>query len=122
MSSLACHAATVATAWRSPIWVSVSDITAIAGIFALSFARLLGKRRAYWFIVAGILVYVLLVGADAVVARAGMTGALWVAARHLGRQATAYVSLRASAIFLVAITPLSLWDVGFQLSFSATLG
>jgi competence protein ComEC len=100
----------------------VSNITVIAGIFALSFTRLLGKRRAYWFIMASILVYVLLVGADAVVIRAGVMAALWVTARHLGRQATAYVSLCASAIFLTAITPLALWDVGFQLSFAATLG
>jgi competence protein ComEC len=111
-----------ATGTSHIIVISGTNITIIAGLFALSFTRLLGKRRAYWFVMAGILVYVLLVGADAVVVRAGVMGALWVTARHLGRQATAYVSLCASVIFLTAITPLALWDVGFQLSFAATLG
>jgi competence protein ComEC len=68
------------------------------------------------------MLYVLLVGADAAVVRAGVMGALYVTARYLGRQSTAYVSLFASAILLTLINPLALWDAGFQLSFAATLG
>jgi predicted membrane metal-binding protein len=49
----------------------------IAGLFTLSFTRWLGKRRACWFAMAGIVIYVLLVGVDAVVVRAGIMVALW---------------------------------------------
>jgi competence protein ComEC len=104
------------------IVISGSNITLVAGLFALTFGRLLGKRRAYWLTLAGITLYILLVGADPVVVRAGIMGGLFVTALYLGRRATAYVSLFASALVLTLINPFSLWDVGFQLSFAATLG
>ncbi|MBN1660903.1 MAG: ComEC/Rec2 family competence protein, partial [Anaerolineae bacterium] len=52
---------------------------------------------------------------------AGVMGGLYVTARRVGRRATAYVSLGAAAVALTALTPLALWDPGFQLSFAATL-
>jgi competence protein ComEC len=39
-----------------------------------------------------------------------------------GRPGLALSSLLASALILTLINPLILWDVGFQLSFLATLG
>jgi competence protein ComEC len=102
--------------------VKESNITFVATLFALTFGLVLGKRRAYWFTLAGITVYVLLVGADAAVVRAGLMGGLFVTAMYLGRRSTAYVSLFASAFVLTLINPQALWDVGFQLSFAATLG
>ena len=39
-----------------------------------------------------------------------------------GRPGLALNSLLASALILTLINPLFLWDVGFQLSFMATLG
>ena len=111
----------VATGASHVLVISGANITIVAALFSQVFGRILGKRRAYSFTVAGIVVYVLLVGADAAVVRAGLMGILWVTALHLGRTATAYVSLLASAWLLTLIWPLSLWDVGFQLSFAATL-
>lgn len=111
-----------ATGTSHIIVISGANITLVAVLFSQAFGRLLGKRRAYWFTLGGIVLYVLLVGADAAVVRAGVMGGLYVTALHLGRRATAYVSLFASAIFLTLVEPLALWDVGFQLSFAATLG
>ena len=110
-----------ATGTSHIIVISGSNISLVAGLFALSFGRLLGKRRAYWLTLAGIGLYVLLVGADAAVLRAGLMGGLFVTALHLGRRSTAYVSLAASAVLLTLVSPLALWDTGFQLSFAATL-
>ena len=110
-----------ATGTSHIIVISGSNISLVARLFALSFGQLLGKRRAYWLTLAGIALYVLLVGADAAVVRAGLMGGLYVTARHLGRLATAHVSLAASAVMLTFIEPLALWDAGFQLSFAATL-
>jgi competence protein ComEC len=104
------------------IVISGANIVIVASLFSRSFGRLLGRRRAYTFTLAGIFLYVLLVGADPVVVRAGIMGGLYVTAVHLGRRATAYVSLLVSTILLTVINPLALWDVGFQLSFAATLG
>jgi competence protein ComEC len=49
-------------------------------------------------------------------------GDLFVTAIALGRRSTAYVSLFATVLILTLINPMSFWDVGFQLSFAATLG
>ena len=111
-----------ATGTSHIIVISGANITIVAALFARIFGRLLGKRRAYWFTMAGIMLYVLLVGADPVVVRAGVMGGLFVTALYLGRRATAYVSLLVSVVLLTVINPLTLWDAGFLLSFAATLG
>jgi competence protein ComEC len=49
-------------------------------------------------------------------------GALTLLALRLGRQTYGFASLSAAAIIMTAIDPEVLWDVGFQLSFAATLG
>lgn len=111
-----------ATGTSHIIVISGANLLIIAALFSRSFGRLFGKRRAYWFTMIGLVLYVMLVGADPVVTRAGVMAGLFVTARHLGRQSTAYVSLLASAMLLTLINPLTLWNVGFQLSFAATLG
>ncbi len=103
------------------IVISGFNITVIAGMMTAIFARLLGPKRAFGPVVAGIILYVLLVGADAVVMRAGIMGILVVWATYLGRQSTAAVSLFAAGMVMTLANPLTLWDVGFQLSFVATL-
>ena len=102
--------------------ISGANLTIIAALFSRVFGRLLGKRRAFWFTMGGIGLYVLLVGAEPAVARAALMAGLYLTALYLGRQATAYVSLCASGLLLTAINSFELWDVGFQLSFAATLG
>ncbi len=102
--------------------ISGANLTMMAALFSRAFGRLLGKRRAYWFTLGGVGLYVLLVGAEPAVARAALMAGLYLTALYLGRHATAYVSLCASGLLLTALNPFSLWDVGFQLSFAATLG
>jgi len=102
--------------------ISGANLTIIAALFSRAFGRLLGKRWAYWLTLGGVGLYVLLVGAEPAVARASLMAGLYLTALYLGRHATAYVSLCAAGLLLNVINPLSLWDVGFQLSFAATLG
>lgn len=103
------------------IVISGFNITIVAGLMTAIFGRLLGPKRAFWPVVAGIVLYVLLVGADAVVVRAGLMGILVVWAAYLGRQSTAVISLFVAGFLMTLANPLTLWDVGFQLSFVATL-
>lgn len=102
------------------IVISGFNITIIAGLMTALFARLLGAKRAFWPVVVSIVLYVLLVGADAAVVRAGIMGILVVWAAYLGRQSTAIVSLFAAGFVMTLLNPLTLWDVGFELSFVAT--
>lgn len=103
------------------IVISGFNITIVAGLFTAIFGRLLGPRRAFYAVVAGILLYTLLVGADAAVTRAAIMGMLVALAAYLGRQSLAIVSLFVAGFVMTLLNPLTLWDVGFQLSFMATL-
>ncbi len=111
-----------ATGTTHVIVISGSNIALLSGVLMAGLSQVLGKRRAAFPAIAGIALYVLLVGADAAALRAGLMGSLFILAIYLGRRSTAYVSLCASALFMTLLNPLTLWDIGFQLSFMATLG
>jgi len=104
------------------IAISGFNITILAGIFAAIAGRLFGRRRATPAVIAGIVLYTILVGASAAVVRAALMGILYVVAIHYGRQSDALNSLIAAAVAMTLLNPYTLWDVGFQLSFAATLG
>jgi competence protein ComEC len=94
------------------IVISGFNITILAGLFSTIFGRLLGRWRGALITLLVIAVYTLLVGADAAVVRAAIMGGLSLYAVQLGRRQHGLNLFR----------PLTLWDVGFQLSFAATLG
>jgi len=104
------------------IAISGFNISIIAGLFSGLSTRLVGKRRAMPLALAGIIVYAILVGASASVVRAAIMGCLYIIATHYGRQTDVLTSLMAAAMLMTFLNPQTLWDVGFQLSFAATLG
>ena len=65
--------------------------------------------------------YVVFVGASASVVRAGIMGLLVVLGPAFGRPSYAVNSLAFAALGMAILWPFMLWDVGFQLSFAATL-
>jgi competence protein ComEC len=104
------------------IAISGFNIAIIAGIFLSLFRRALGPRRGAMAAMAGIALYTLLVGADAAVVRAAIMGGLSLLARQVGRRNLGLNTLAFVALVMALVNPLVLWDVGFQLSFFATLG
>ena len=104
------------------IVISGSNISLLSAVLLTILGGIFGRRRGALLAIGGIILYVLLVGADTAAQRAGVMGALYVLAMALGRQSTALISLFASALLITALNPLTLGDVGFQLSFMATLG
>jgi competence protein ComEC len=104
------------------IAISGFNISIIAGIFFTFFSRFLGQRRGMALAVTGIVFYTILVGGDAAVVRAAIMGSLALFARQVGRRQFALNTLLAVALFMCLWNPLYVWDVGFQLSFFATLG
>jgi competence protein ComEC len=111
-----------ATGTAHIIAISGFNISIIAGLFSRLARHLFGKQRAMPVALAGIIVYTILVGASAAVVRAAIMGCLYVIATHYGRQTDALTSLIAAATLMTLINPQTLWDLGFQLSFAATLG
>ena len=104
------------------IAISGFNISLIAAIFASLFGRVLGKRLGTLAAVTAIALYTLLVGADAAVLRAALMGGMAIMVRQSGRVMTGVNSLVLTAAGMTFANPLILSDVGFQLSFAATLG
>jgi competence protein ComEC len=104
------------------IAISGFNIAIIASLFVILFSRLLGQRRGAVAAVIGITIYTVLVGATPSVVRAAIMGGLAIFARQMGRRQNGLNTLAATAGIMAVFNPNTLWDVGFQLSFGATLG
>lgn len=104
------------------IVISGHNLTLLAGYLVIVGQPLIGRRRALWFSLAGILVYTILVGAQSPVVRASIMGGIFILGTYLGRQRDAVIPLALAAAGMAAFQPLLLWDVSFQLSFAATAG
>jgi competence protein ComEC len=104
------------------IAISGFNMTILAGLFASGFGRWLGPRWGAGAAVLGLGSYTILVGADAAVVRAALMGGLGIFARQVGRRQAALNSLAFTAALMALANPQVPWDIGFQLSFAATLG
>jgi competence protein ComEC len=107
------------------IAISGFNITILSGFFVFVFVRILGKRRRFYAaLVTAVLIglYTVFVGAEAAVVRAAIMGGLALAAALLGRRQDGLNTLAFVAALMALFDPHVLWDVGFQLSFMATLG
>ena len=104
------------------IAISGFNMTILAALFAILFGKLLGRWRGALAAVLGIAFYTVLVGMNAAVVRAAILGILGILAVQIGRRQMALNSLAFAAALMALANPFVLWDVGFQLSFAATLG
>ena len=104
------------------IAISGFNIAIIAGVLVLLFSRVLGPRRGALAAGIGIIFYTILVGADPSVVRAAIMGIISLVAVQLWRRQVGLNTLAFAAAVMTAWNPQFLWDVGFQLSFFATLG
>ncbi|MFZ6027710.1 MAG: ComEC/Rec2 family competence protein [Chloroflexota bacterium] len=111
-----------ATGTSHIVAISGFNIAIIAGILATFFGKLLGKRWGAVVAIAGIILYTILVGAAASVVRAAIMGSLGVFAGIFSRRQVAVNTLLVTAAVMCLRNPHTPWDVGFQLSFAATLG
>ena len=107
-------------------------ITAISGMHIIILANmliglglLLGLWRgtAFYFALTTIILFIIMVGAPPSAIRAGIMGGVVLFAQKVGRLSQAQRLLIIAAAIMLAFNPLLLkFDVGFQLSFLATLG
>lgn len=110
----------------------MSHIVAVSGanvvivvecLFLLSIACGLWRKQALWVACAGILFFVIMVGAGASAVRAGLMGGLVLLASSSGRTSDGLRLWTLAAAVMLYVNPLFLrYDLGFQLSFMATLG
>ncbi len=103
--------------------VSGQNIAFIAGgIYGLAWLVRLPRVWRELVILAAIAFYVLAVGWQASVVRAGVAGALVSLAWLLARPSDRWHFLAVGALILLAWTPATLFEPGFQLSFAAVAG
>lgn len=104
--------------------VSGMNITIISRMLLfLGLAIGLWRKHAFYFALATLTIYILMIGAPASAVRAGIMGALFLLAQHVGRPNDAARAIVFAAALMAALNPLSpVYDVGFQLSFLAILG
>lgn len=83
----------------------------------------LWRKKAFWFAVMGILIFVLMTGMTASAVRAGVMGTLLLWAMKNGRLANSQNAIIFAGAVMLFFNPLLLrYDIGFQLSFLATIG
>jgi competence protein ComEC len=111
-----------ATGTSHIVAISGFNIAIIASIFASVFGKMFGKRWGTLVAILGIIGYTILVGASASVVRAAIMGCLGLFGRLFMRRQVALNSLFFTAMIMCAANPYTPWDIGFQLSFAATLG
>jgi competence protein ComEC len=111
-----------ATGTTHVIAISGFNISVIALMLSGATRRLAGRGWIALMTIAGIWIYALFVGGDPAVTRAAFMGSLYPAARLSGREADIPTGCFLAALVMTLYDPLTLWDVGFQLSFAATLG
>ena len=104
--------------------ISGYNITIIAVLLMGIFNALLISRKYYiWLSAAAIIGFVLLTGASASVVRAGIMGMLVLIALKSGRLSNITNAIVLTAMIMIFMNPLILrFDMGFQLSFLATMG
>lgn len=81
------------------------------------------RRWSFWLSVMAIILFVLMTGAAASVVRAAVMGILVLLAQQVGRLYQIRNALVFAGVVMIYLNPRVLvWDLGFQLSFAATLG
>jgi len=104
--------------------ISGMHIIILSGILMwLGLALGLMRRQAFYFAVIFLSLFILMVGAPASAVRAGIMAGLFLFAQSIGRLGSGKIALTFAATLMLFQNPLLLKsDVGFQLSFLATLG
>ena len=101
---------------------SGQNVTLVAGFLIETLVIFISRRKAVILAMIGIILYVLMVGAEAPVIRAGIMIGFTYLAQIFGREQNGGVGLVLAAAVMLLLSPLMLFDIGFQLSFMAMAG
>jgi competence protein ComEC len=104
------------------IAASGMNVTLVGGFISTFFAFFLRRQIAIGLSILGIMFYAILAGLEPSIIRASIMGILVFSAQIMGRQTLAVNGLLLAGFGMLYHDPMLLSDVGFQLSFAATLG
>lgn len=98
------------------------NVTMVGGFFFYSFSLFLKRQQAVTISILAILFYAFLAGFQPSIIRACIMGIILFLSQILGRQNYSFYALVVALLIMLLLWPNFLVDVGFQLSFMATLG
>lgn len=98
------------------------NITMVGGFLMSLFASFLKRQIALVLTIVGIIFYASMAGFEPSIVRASIMGILVFSAQLTGRQSSAFFGLFIAAYLMLFKNPSLIYDIGFQLSFMATLG
>lgn len=104
------------------IAASGMNVTMVAGFLSSIFSLILRRQIALVLSIIGVLFYAVLAGGEPSIIRASIMGILVFVASIAGRQAWALLGLLIAGYLMLFMNPNLIFDIGFQLSFFATLG
>jgi len=104
--------------------VSGYNVTIIAVFLMLILQNLgLARKKTFWLILGFLIVFAIMTGLQASCIRAAIMGGLILLASYLGRLSKIRNALILTAALMLVLNPkILVFDLGFQLSFLATLG
>ncbi len=104
--------------------VSGYNVTVIAhGLIFMGIFIGLWRRQSVWLAIVGVVFFVMMIGAPAPAIRAGIMGVTVLLLMYGGRINAALPALFFAGSIMLAVNPLLIrYDIGFQLSFLASLG
>lgn len=104
------------------IAISGYNVALLAGLL-LGITRPAGQNLATGITTVVLIAYAILVGAEPSVVRATIMGIIYVVSKNqLGQRYNTMGVLMVAGMGMTLFNPFAAWDVGFQLSFTATLG
>ena len=104
--------------------VSGYNVTIIAVFLMLIFQHLgLGRKKSFWLIIGFLIFFAVMTGLQSSCIRAAIMGGVVLLANYLGRLSKIRNVLILTAVIMLVLNPkILVFDLGFQLSFLATLG
>lgn len=98
------------------------NLSVVAGFLVSTLVWFVNRKKALVIAFLGVIFYTLMVGAEPPVVRAAIMASLAYGAVFLGRLRHGLIALITAAFIMLLISPLILFDIGFQLSLMATAG
>lgn len=102
--------------------VSGSNITYIIIFTKFLFDKLIGRKNSNYVVIIFLIIFMLVAGSSPSVVRATIMGIIIIIAEMISKKTNIYASLSASALIILIYNPLSIFDIGFILSFGGTIG
>lgn len=102
--------------------VSGSNITYIIIFTKFLFNSLIGRKNSNYIVIIFLIIFMLVAGSSPSVVRATIMGIIIIIAEIISRKPNIYASLSTSALIILIYNPLSIFDMGFLLSFGGTIG